>query len=92
MSKFFYILTSALAIYSCSYGISPDKMNSSKDGYIKFENDSFVSTKALGTAIVRSRIANGSLNVPLDASNIYFTVSYATTDSNGVRCSWRGYI
>lgn len=44
MSKFFYILTSALAIYSCSYGISPDKMNSSKDGYIKFENDSFVLT------------------------------------------------
>ena len=54
MSKFFYILTSALAIYSCSYGISPDKMNSSKDGYIKFENDSFVLTFDKAEAAIKN--------------------------------------
>ena len=52
----------------------------------------FVTTRALGTAIVNSRAGNGTLRVPLDASNMYFTVSYATTDSNGGRCSWSGYM
>lgn len=52
----------------------------------------FVSTKALGSAVVRSRQGNGDLSVPLDAYHTYFSVSYATTDSNGGRCSWNGYI
>ena len=52
----------------------------------------FVTTSALGTAIVRTRVGNGALSVPLDASNMNFTISYATTDSNGGRCSWSGYM
>ncbi len=48
-----------------------------------------VSVDALGDPIIKSRVGNGSLKVPLDASNIFFHISYATTDSNGGKCSWR---
>ena len=47
-----------------------------------------VSTRALGSAIIKSRVGTGKLNVPLDASNTYFNISYRTTDSYGGECSW----
>lgn len=51
----------------------------------------FVTTKALGNAIVTSRMGQGSLDATLDASNTYFTITYRTSDSFGGKCSWSCY-